>query len=101
MLNFNSARRSTRFSLLALIAACLLISSAGFAQTTVAQGSIQGSVTDPTGAVVGGAKVTITNKATGQVLTSTTTSAGTYNSGGLIPGDYMIRVEAKGFKTTT
>ena len=36
------------------------------AQTTVSQGSIQGTVTDPTGAVVPDAKITITNKATGQ-----------------------------------
>ncbi|MGA6959652.1 MAG: carboxypeptidase-like regulatory domain-containing protein, partial [Candidatus Acidiferrales bacterium] len=35
------------------------------AQTTVSQGSIQGTVADPTGAVVPGAKITITNKATG------------------------------------
>jgi hypothetical protein len=82
------------------LSALLLTSVAGLAQTTVAQGSIQGSVTDPTGAVVSGAKITISNKATGQVVTSTSSSSGTYNSGGLIPGDYVVRVEAKGFKTT-
>ena len=38
------------------------------AQTTVSQGSIQGTVTDPTGAVVPDAKITITNKATGQSI---------------------------------
>ena len=102
MLNFNSPRPGARFMVLALItlSALLLTSVAGLAQTTVAQGSIQGSVTDPTGAVVSGAKITISNKATGQVVTSTSSSSGTYNSGGLIPGDYVVRVEAKGFKTT-
>jgi hypothetical protein len=70
------------------------------AQTTVAQGSIQGTVTDPSGAVISGAKITITNKATGQVAATTSSSAGTYNSGGLIPGEYSLRVEARGFKTT-
>jgi len=102
MLSLNSSRPGARFTVLALIAlsAFLLSSVAGFAQTTVAQGSIQGSVTDPSGAVVSGAKITISNKATGQVNTTTSTSSGTYNSGGLIPGDYVVRVEATGFKTT-
>ena len=92
---------SRLFVVLAVVAlSALLLSSVAFAQTTVAQGSIQGTVTDPTGAVVSGAKVTITNKATGQVATATTSSSGTYNSGGLIPADYIVRVEAKGFKTS-
>jgi len=69
------------------------------AQTTVSQGSIQGTITDPSGAVVGGAKITITHKATAQVISTTSTSSGTYNSGGLIPGDYVLRAEAKGFRT--
>ena len=101
MLKQNISRPSTRFMVLALITlSALLLSSSAFAQTTVAQGSIQGSVTDPTGAVVNGAKITIRNKGTGQVATTTSSSAGTYNSGGLIPGDYEVRVEAPGFKTT-
>ncbi len=100
MSNINSPRLGARFSLLALVAICALVSSAAYAQTTVAHGSIQGTVSDPTGAVVGGAKVTITNKANGQVVTTTTSSSGTYSSGGLIPGDYVVRVESKGFKTT-
>ena len=69
------------------------------AQSTVATGSIQGTVTDPNGAVVPGATVTITNKGTGQVNKITTSGSGTYASGALIPGEYEIRVEAKGFKT--
>ena len=102
MLKANSSRAIVRLIfVVALVATLALSSSTVLAQTTVSQGSIQGSVTDPTGAVVGGAKVTITNKATGQVLTSTTSNSGTYNSGGLIPGDYIVKVEAKGFKTTT
>jgi hypothetical protein len=70
------------------------------AQTTISTGSIQGVVTDPTGAVVSGAKISISNKATGRVITATTTSAGTYASGALTPGDYTLRVEAKGFSTS-
>ena len=42
-------------------------------------GSITGTVTDPSGAVVGNAKVTLTNEGTGQSLTTTTGSDGLYN----------------------
>ena len=69
------------------------------AQSTVATGSIQGTVTDPNGAVVPGASVTITNKATGQAAKITSSSSGTYASGALIPGEYEVRIEAKGFQT--
>ncbi len=70
------------------------------AQTTISTGSIQGLVTDPSGAVVSGAKISISNKATGRVINTKSTSAGAYTSGALTPGDYTLRVEASGFKTT-
>jgi Carboxypeptidase regulatory-like domain len=72
----------------------------GFAQTTIATGSIQGTITDPTGAVVPHATVTITNKATGEKRVFVATTTGNYSSGALIPGEYTVRVDAKGFKTT-
>jgi len=52
-----------------------------FAQSTVGTDSIVGTVTDPSAAVLGGAKVSITNLATGNVMSLTTNSAGAYNSG--------------------
>ncbi len=82
-----------------LVAAFLLTSTFLFGQSTASTGSIQGTVTDPSGALVGGAKVTISHKSTGRVITVTTTSAGAYISGALTPGDYTVRVEAQGFKT--
>lgn len=106
MLSLNSRQRwAARFGIsatLGLLAIAVVIapSATSFAQTTISTGSIQGIVTDPTGAVVGGAKVTITQKTTGRVITTTTTSAGTYASGALTPGDYVVAVEAPGFKTT-
>ncbi len=87
-----------RIALVAVLA--VAFSLAASAQTTISTGSIVGTVTDPTGAVVAGAKVLITNKATGHVLTTTTTPTGTYASGALTPADYVVRIEAKGFKTT-
>ena len=68
-------------------------------QTTVATGSIVGVVNDPSGAVISGAKVTVTNVATGQVIDLTTNSSGSFNSGALIPSDYKTRIAAKGFKS--
>lgn len=78
----------------------LLLSPASFTQTTISTGSIQGTITDQSGAVVSGAKVAITNKGTRQTVSVMTTSSGTYASGALIPGDYNVRVEAQGFKTS-
>src|SRR5215467_7112123 len=69
------------------------------AQTTVGTGSIVGIVSDPTGAVVSGASVTITNVATGQLIGLTTNSSGSFNSGALIPADYKVHVSAKGFNS--
>src|SRR5215467_9081339 len=93
-----SFRRLLLFTLVAAVA--LAISLPAVAQTTVSQGSIQGTITDPSGAVVAGANITITNKATGQVVRVTSTSSGNYSSGALLPAQYVVRVEAKGFRTT-
>src|SRR5438552_688272 len=101
MVNAESFKCGTRSSLLPLIivSALFLISVGVFAQTTISTGSIVGTVADPTGAVVIEAKVLITNKGTGQVMTTTTTSSGTFASGALTPGEYTVRVEGQGFKT--
>src|SRR5271168_4921382 len=97
MSNFNSLRGAMR--LLVSVAVILLGSMLVLAQSTVGTGSIQGTVTDQTGAVVSNAKVAITNKATAATIRLTASSAGTYSSGPIQPGDYVVRAEAKGFKT--
>jgi hypothetical protein len=84
------------FACLSLILLCSLLS---FGQTTISTGSIQGVITDPSGAVVGNAKISIANRSTGRVITVHSTSAGAYTSGALTPGDYTLRAEAQGFKT--
>ncbi|HEX6802471.1 MAG TPA: TonB-dependent receptor [Terriglobales bacterium] len=60
--------------------------------------SIQGTVTDPSGAVVPGATVTLTNQETGQALTATTNGSGVYNFNALPPSTYTVKVEKTGFK---
>lgn len=56
-------------------------------------------MTDPTDAVLVAAQVSIKNSGTGQEIHVTTNSAGTFNSGALIPGDYILLVSATGFAT--
>jgi len=64
-------------------------------------GSITGTVTDPTGAVVAGAKVTATRVDTGVTQSTVTTGAGTYTLPRLDVGTYNVACEATGFKTGT
>ena len=61
--------------------------------------TIVGTVTDPTGAVMPGVKVTITNTATKVARTLETNSAGNYSAPELPIGDYSVRAEYQGFKT--
>jgi hypothetical protein len=89
-----------RFSLL-VTAIVALLCAGMIAQTTVATGSIVGTVTDPSGAVVGGAKVIITNVDTGVPIDLTTNSAGAFNSGALTPATYKVQISSKGFNTLT
>ncbi len=69
-------------------------------RTASAQASagISGTVTDTSGAVVRGARVTITNEGTSVSDHSVTESAGTYSFKGVLPGKYSVSVEAAGFK---
>ena len=61
--------------------------------------TIRGSVTDPSGRLVAGAKVTITNVGTNGSRTTTSTDSGTYVFDLITPAEYRLEVEAKGFKT--
>jgi hypothetical protein len=63
-----------------------------------ANAGVTGTITDSSGAVVQGAKVTITNQATSVSVHLVSTSSGTYAINGLNPGQYTITVEAPGFK---
>ena len=67
------------------------------AQTT--SGTITGIVTDPSNAVVPGAQITLTNRATGLQRETLASDAGEYRVPLLPPGLYTIKVEATGFKT--
>lgn len=77
----------------------LAFSALAFSQSTVGTGSIVGTVTDPSNAVVSGAKVTVTDLGTGHAIPVTTNANGAYNSGALVPGNYKVTVKVKGFST--
>src|SRR5512146_1835779 len=67
-----------------------------FGQKTT--GLITGVVTDPTGAVVANATVTVTNIGTGQTRTASTDTSGTYTVPDLTPGKYQVSVKTTSFK---
>jgi hypothetical protein len=61
--------------------------------------TISGRVTDPNGALVAGAAVTITNMSNSQSVSTTTSDRGTYRSPFLAPGNYSVRIDSPGFKS--
>ena len=63
-------------------------------------GEINGTVTDPTGAIVAGATVTVTNAATNVGRSVQTNASGNYTTPFLAPGAYIVRAEQPGFKAT-
>ena len=63
-----------------------------------AGGRIEGKVTDPKGAAIPGATVTVTNKSTKQSFTAVTDGQGSYKVEGLPAGTYDVAISAKGFK---
>src|SRR5437016_6765506 len=81
-----------------LFVGCILL-SIGAIQAQVSTGEITGTVTDPTGAVVSGATVTLTNPATNRQRTVRSNSAGVYDLSALPPGTYNLKVEMSGFAT--
>lgn len=82
-----------------VISVCLL-TGALFGQAEIGGATLNGTVTDPTGAAVPNAKVIASNSATGSVRSITTNEAGLYSFSRLPVGTYDISVEAPGFKTS-
>ena len=81
-----------------VIALSVCILSMGAAAHGQYRASIQGVVTDPQGAAVSGATLTLKNLQTNQTLTATTDENGIYNFNALPPNQYSLTVEKAGFK---
>jgi hypothetical protein len=80
---------------LAILFLCL--SAVVWAQTPT--GGIDGTVRDPSGAVIPGATVTITEQATSRAITAKTNEVGRYSVRNLLPGAYNLEIAASGFST--
>jgi hypothetical protein len=85
------------FSLALLVAVALAVPYLAAQSTT--QGAVTGTVTDPTGAVIPGAQITLTNNGTGVTQTAVTNSTGGYHFALLPPGTYTLSVASKGYQT--
>jgi len=93
---FTQQKRTPRAGTFAVVLGILLLlSSVALAQFE--KGIIAGTVTDPSGAVVVGANVTVTGVGTGAVRTATTDNAGSYSVTNLSPGTYQVKVGHTGF----
>ena len=82
----------------------LLASAFGFSQISLAQstrGELAGTILDPTGAVIPGAKILATGADTGQKYDTVSTSTGAYHFPELAIGRYNVTVTATGFATAT
>ncbi|HEY4764081.1 MAG TPA: carboxypeptidase-like regulatory domain-containing protein [Candidatus Sulfotelmatobacter sp.] len=92
---------SSLFVCFLLCSACLwLVSpSAAWAQST-STGTVVGTVTDPSGALVAGATITLTDASTKTARTDTTNDAGRYIFVDVAPGTYEISITKQGFSTT-
>jgi hypothetical protein len=87
------------FLLLVLLTVLFACAAPVWAQTS-STGALTGTVTDPSGGVISGATVTVTNKATGQVREAKTDASGVYTFSLMNPGEYSVKFTASGFKTT-
>jgi hypothetical protein len=84
-----------------VILALLLVTPLGAWGQSIVTGGIAGIVTDPTGAVVGGAKLTLKSAGTGETYSAVSSASGDYTFALLKPGDYSLSITKDGFKTTT
>src|SRR5438046_9669867 len=90
--------RSASQLLASLFAFLLALSTLASSQTATT--SLHGSVTDPNGAVIGGATVTWNDPATGFARTVTTDAQGVYQVLEIPPSTYVVTVAATGFATS-
>ena len=95
---YSKVAKSTSLILALLMAVGIL---AALASAQVLYGSLVGNVADQNGAVIAGATVTITNKATGQTRVTTTNADGEFSIVNVLPGEYDLKATKQGFTTHT
>jgi iron complex outermembrane recepter protein len=92
-----ACRRKALPNLVLGLALAVLLPPAAFGQSS----QVAGVVTDPSGAVVAGASVSLTQEGTHTALTSTTNGQGAYQFPGLVAGEYTLTVKANGFRDSS
>jgi Carboxypeptidase regulatory-like domain/TonB dependent receptor len=93
-------RQEIRIALSIIVVAFLALTSTPHLAAQLTEGTIDGTVTDPSGATVANAKVTIRNTQTGASVDETSDSIGYFRAPHLAPGTYDVRLEKSGFKTS-
>ena len=99
MSTYRNPHIGTTLCLAMMLSVCLLLLTIPIQAQVETTSSISGTVTDSTGAVVGGAAVTVKNQGTGEARNRVTNSTGYYSFPSLSPGTYSITVSMTGFKT--
>jgi hypothetical protein len=84
---------------IALLGLAVLACQVTLYSQQAANATLTGTVTDPAGAVVSGANIIATEKATGVKRETTSNDAGLYVLSNMAPGDYELKVEARGFNS--
>jgi hypothetical protein len=88
-----------RIECLFLFACVLAVAGSTAFGQAVSVGALDGAITDTSGAVIAGATITATNKATSAERIAATDSSGYYRIAGLTPGVYKVKIEARSFAT--
>src|SRR6476659_2046585 len=81
----------------ALLVLAVLITFSTLALGQTSRGTVSGTVTDPNGAVIAGADVTLTSTATKLSRTTKSNTEGLYRFEAVDPGSYSVKVNATGF----
>jgi len=97
IVNRQIRRKATRFFVMAMSAVALLLLPCGL-RAQIDTGSLTGTVKDPSGAVISGAKITLTNDGTRMSVATTSTATGNYVFSGLLPGTYTLQAKESGFE---
>lgn len=87
-----------RFAILGMVTGIIVMVAGLCAHAQSSRGSIAGQVTDPNGAALANAVVTVTDTDTGAAISVRTTKQGFYTAPNLLPGAYSVAVDVPGFK---
>ena len=95
-MNCSKTWSSLLFGVFGFLLMVVMLSPVAVAQHI--RGALEGTVNDPNGAVVPGAKVTVKNTATGAGVTASSDDRGAFNFQNLEPGVYVVTIEKQGFR---